>query len=452
MSDQKQYYNNTQPGETSLESRTGAKVVMDNNGGIKLSSVRSKAYLDELRKNGLLQTTSQNPDEDSSYMFIGEGNVDINNQGSVNQDSLNITAETENQEANIIEPDRTEIIIASLPVEEPKPSPTPTPSPSLIPLPEDEEVVILGEANFLPSTEPSGQEQLFDNLGAGEGTGLEKNPSPAEVAQTIRNLETTTYTSNSGKSFNIVVGGSNGKSLSNDAQAILDSCYNNFAVNVAIKMNPTNYSKVINKSIPVAPNQPDAKFYKGGVIHSIIQQKYPGTYSAFCAAGTSTAFQVANKYKGAGGFPAGTSSQITWNISGVVTFINGQDYIEQKGGGKLTSSGIEKFKSILNFKGAVVGATYTTGGGKGHIGMVLGAELVGDQGYLYCLDFNLSKILKFNKKRIGGSWGIPTTRIGIAPTAQFTGGAWAPNGLSNANTYEEIGVWNTQNTKNTVFK
>ncbi len=28
MSDQKQYYNNTQPGETSLESRTGAKVVI----------------------------------------------------------------------------------------------------------------------------------------------------------------------------------------------------------------------------------------------------------------------------------------------------------------------------------------------------------------------------------------------------------------------------------------
>ena len=62
--------------------------------------------------------------------------------------------------------------------------------------------------------------------------------------------------------------------------------------------------------------------------------------------------------------------------------------------------------------------------------------------YLYCLDFNLSGgKLKFNKKRLGGSWGIPTTRIGIGPTAQFTGGAWAPNGLSNSNTYEEIGDW-----------
>lgn len=437
MSDKKQYYNNTQPGETSLESRNGAKVVMDNNGGIKLSSVRSKAYLDELRKNGLVQTTSQNPDEDSSYMFIGEGNVDINNQGSVNQDSLSITAQTENQEANIIEPDRNEIIITSLPVEEPKPTPTPTPSPSPI-VQADDEIV---EADFLPFTEPSSQEQRFDNLGAEEGTGLEKILTISEEAQVLKNLETKTYTSNSGKSFNIIVKGSNGKNLSNDAQAILDSCYDKFAVNTAIKMNPTNYSKIINKNIP------DGLFIKGGVIHSIIQQKYPGTYDAFCAASISTAFQVVNKYKGAGGFPAGASSQIIWNVPGVVTFIKDEDYFEQKGGGYLTPSGIEKFKSILNFKGAVIGARYNTG--KGHIGMVLGAELVGNQGYLYCLDFNLSKILKFNKKRIGGWWGVPTTRIGIGPTAQFAGGAWAPNGLSNANTYEAIGNWKENKT---IFK
>lgn len=434
----KQYYNNTQPGETSLESRSGAKVVMDSSGSILLTSVKSKNYLEELRKNNFIENTSQNPDEDSSYLFIGEGNVDLNNQGSTNQDSLSLVTEQENYD--IIEPNIEENIVTSLPVQEPLPSVTPPPSPTPTPTPLPEEEVII---ESLPDREFSSQDQLFDNLGAGEGTGLERNPTPAEVAQTVKTLETKTYSANNGKSFNIVVKGSNGKSLSSEAQAILDSCYDKYAVNAAIKMNPTNYSKIINNNIS------DGKFAEGGIIHSIIQQKYPGTYNAYCAAGLSTSFQVVNKYKNAGGFPAGASSQIIWNVPGVVTFIKGEDYIEKSSSsqGNLTSSGITKFNSILNFKGAVIGARYTSG--FGHIGMILGAELVGNQGYLYCLDFNLSSTLKFNRKRIGGNWGVPTIRIGIGPTAQFSGGAWAPSGLSNSNIYYEIGDWKTNKS---VFK
>jgi hypothetical protein len=437
MSDQKQYYNNTQPGETSLESRTGAKVVMDNKGGIKLSSVRSKAYLDELRKNGLLQTTSQNPDEDSSYMFIGEGNVDINNQGSVNQDSLNITAETENQEANIIEPDRTEIIIASLPTEEPKPSPTPTPSPSYIPLPLDEEVVI---SDSLPETELSGQEQTFDNTGVNEnGTGQEKPLSITERAQILSQLETKNYTAPSGKTYNVVKGGK----LTPDAQALLDSCKSTNAVNSAIKMNPTNYG-VVNKNLPV--------FSYNGTMHSVIVAKRVCPPNLFCSAGVITSFIAANGNDKAGGFPLNNSSQVVFNINGVVTLLRNKDYI----GTKLTKEGIDKFNSTLGFKGAVFAVTKANG--SGHIGMVLGAELSGTQGTLYTLEFNTGAPggnqrgggkLAFRKRVIGGSWGFVDLKFSIAPTSQFSGGSWTPNGLSNPNTFEAIGNWKENKT---VFK
>jgi hypothetical protein len=86
--------------------------------------------------------------------------------------------------------------------------------------------------------------------------------------------------------------------------------------------------------------------------------------------------------------------------------------------------------------------------------MVLGAELIGKVGWLYTLEFNTSigsgsqsqgGKLAFRKRKIGGSWSKtnPESDIAftIAPTSQYGGGKWAPNGLSKDNTYLSIGSW-----------
>jgi hypothetical protein len=96
----KQYYNNINPGETSIESRTGAKIVM--NDGLVINAARRPEYLDQLRKDNYQGNIKQNVDEDTSFVSMGKIPVDIKQQGNVNQESI-----LENKESKIITPTRT---------------------------------------------------------------------------------------------------------------------------------------------------------------------------------------------------------------------------------------------------------------------------------------------------------------------------------------------------------
>jgi len=89
----KQYYNNTQPGETSIESRSGTKIVMDNKGNVLFTTSRRTEYLDQLHKDNYQGNINLNPDEEESYFFIGTDQIDINQVGNINQDSINIKNE-----------------------------------------------------------------------------------------------------------------------------------------------------------------------------------------------------------------------------------------------------------------------------------------------------------------------------------------------------------------------
>ena len=100
MDNNKQYYNNINPGETSIESRTGAKIVM--NDGLVINAARRPEYLDQLRKDNYQGNTKQNVDEDTSFVSMGKIPVDIKQQGNVNQESI-----LENKESKITTPTRT---------------------------------------------------------------------------------------------------------------------------------------------------------------------------------------------------------------------------------------------------------------------------------------------------------------------------------------------------------
>lgn len=88
MNNKKQYYNNLNPGETSIESRTGAKIVMNNN--ITISAVRRQEYLDQLRQEGYQGNINPSLDEDTSMVYMGIGQVTLDEQGNVTQLSLGV--------------------------------------------------------------------------------------------------------------------------------------------------------------------------------------------------------------------------------------------------------------------------------------------------------------------------------------------------------------------------
>lgn len=95
----KQYFNNSKPGEKTIESRDGSKVVLDSNGNVILTTALDTEYSDLLTINGYQDNINPNPDKDASYFFVGTNQIDLNNQGNKNQDSINIKSD------NVITPD-----------------------------------------------------------------------------------------------------------------------------------------------------------------------------------------------------------------------------------------------------------------------------------------------------------------------------------------------------------
>jgi len=420
----KQYYNDTKPGETSIESRSGAKIVMDEKGGTTIVSNLQDQNINQLRDNNFNGNVAPNPDKNNSYLYIGKGNVNINDQGNTNQDSTGITA-TDNTK-DIVQPIIPTPIASSLPNSEPTPSPTPTPAVSE---PVAEEGFIFEEN--LPDQELSGQEQFFSNTGVPEQSDTNKKLTISEEVKLLNEI--------AGKEFKvgaITISVVSGGKLTPEAQVLLDSCKADNAVNTAIKMNPTNYTTIVNSNLP--------QFKYNGVMHNIIVAKMKCPVNLFCAAGVSTSFIATNGNDKAGNFPINNSSQLARSISGAIILNRNDDYNDQE----LTDSGVTKFNQTLNFTGGIFCVTKRDG--TGHIGMVLGSELIGKVGWIYTLEFNTSGgrgnqrtggQLALRKRKIGGSWGFTDIAFTIAPTSQYEGGKWAPNGLSKDNTYLSIGSW-----------
>jgi len=428
----KQYYNNTKPGETSIESRSGAKIVMDTNGGTTITSNIQEQFINQLRDDNFKGNIAPNPDQNNSFVYIGKGNVEINDQGNTNQDSTGLTASTDE---NIVQPVPVESPTESLPSVEPTPTPSVTPP---VTEPVVEEGFIFEEE--LPETEFNSQQQFYVNTGVPEdGSGLEKPLIVRQEQQLLYEISGKKFTVK-GKA-NVYVVDKTGK-LTAESQLLLDSCKADNAVNSAIKMNPTNYKTIVNDKLP--------QFVYNGVTHNIILAVMKCPANLFCASGISVAFIAANGSNKAGGFPKSASSQVARDIPGAVIMNRNVDY--DKNG--LTQSGINKFNSTLNFTGAVF--CITKKDGTGHIGMVLGAELIGKVGWLYTLEYNTSAPggdqrqggqLALRKRQIGASWSKkdPESDVAftIAPTSQYGGGKWAPNGLSGNNSYLSIGSWIT---------
>jgi hypothetical protein len=84
----KQYYTNLNPNEKVIENRFGSKVVMDNSGNVLLTTSRRTEYIDQLRQENYQGDINLNPDEEGSFFYVGTGQIDINQQGNINQDSL----------------------------------------------------------------------------------------------------------------------------------------------------------------------------------------------------------------------------------------------------------------------------------------------------------------------------------------------------------------------------
>jgi hypothetical protein len=338
------------------------------------------------------------------------------------------------------------------------------------------------------------------------------------------------------------------------------SCKSKNAVNSAILMNPTNYtvsqlftlpniipSKIINESnlgtisslnsnlynIDYVPNrnmppftiinQRNGKlayqvtngwFHKWSPLFMSILKIVPGPDNLFCAMGIGTAFAACNPQKGniynnTGGFPRSSSSQLIGGneFKDIRTFYPYSDYDSEKG--YLTDNGLRKAEAIRNWKGAVYSFSYPNG--TGHIGMVLGAEILQEpiskkyRCWLYTLEYNTKissandpsvvdnpdefirqnlakpgvnyymyteslknpnyKLLKpngvedpqwsksggndertggklaFRIRLLGGKGAKYITAYTLGNTENFSGGSWAPNGLTQANEYVSIGNW-----------
>jgi hypothetical protein len=96
----KQYFNQSQPGEKTIESRDGSKVIMDSNGNVVLTTALTTEYMDELIVSSFQNNIDSNeyPDNGASYFFVGTNEVNLNNVGNKNQDSINIKSD------NVISP------------------------------------------------------------------------------------------------------------------------------------------------------------------------------------------------------------------------------------------------------------------------------------------------------------------------------------------------------------
>jgi hypothetical protein len=156
--DNKQYYSNLSSNEQSIESRKGSKILMDSKGNVLLTTSRRPEYINQLREEYYQGNIALNPDEEGSYFFVGTDQVDINQAGNVNQDSINV------QFNDIVSPE----FGVSTSLDEP----------NFIPLPVNK--------NTLPDDEYSyGDSAWFNGFGDinGDGTGFEGTPSPEDIIE-----------------------------------------------------------------------------------------------------------------------------------------------------------------------------------------------------------------------------------------------------------------------------
>jgi hypothetical protein len=258
-------------------------------------------------------------------------------------------------------------------------------------------------------------------------------------------------------------------------------------------------------------------FHKWSPMFSTILKIVPDTPdNLFCAIGICAAFAACNPQRGnvlsnLGGFPKSASSQLITDTPNafkeVITLNLGTD-IERGGRGYLSNEGLKQIEKIRSWKGAIF--NWRNSNGQGHIGMVLGAEILQEpitkkyRCWLYTLEYNtltssgtdpkiinnpeefvrqnlakpgvnyymqteLSKDpkyilrkpngtedpqyrdrgkdersggkLAFRLRLFGGTGDVDPIRTSIANTENLSGGAWAPNGLTQANEYLSIGNW-----------
>jgi hypothetical protein len=225
----------------------------------------------------------------------------------------------------------------------------------------------------------------------------------------------------------------------------ISTCKSKNAVNSAILMNPTNYfapnpltlfsplpspippiiisenklgaynnlnpnlyntDSVPNRNMPPLTNikrngqltyqRTNGWFHKWSPMFSAILKITEGPDDLFCAMGITAAFTACNPQKGniysnTGGFPGSSSSQLIVGstFKDIKTFRDAFDYDEK---GYLTDNGLIKAEAIRNWKGAVYNFTYQNN--TGHIGMVLGAEILQEpitkkyRCWLYTLEYN----------------------------------------------------------------
>ena len=179
----------------------------------------------------------------------------------------------------------------------------------------------------------------------------------------------------------------------------------------ALNPNLSNTDSVPNKNMPpltivnqkgkLVYQKTNGWFHKWSPLFSTIMKIVPETPDyLFCSAGIATAFAACNNQKGnvysnTGGFPKSPSSQLIANSSKsfkeIITLNLGTD-IEDGGRGYLSKEGLKQIEKIQSWKGAVFNWTYP--GGSGHIGMVLGAEILQEpitkkyRCWLYTLEYN----------------------------------------------------------------
>jgi hypothetical protein len=91
----KQYYTNLNPNEKVIENRFGSKVVMDNSGNVLLTTSRRTEYIDQLRQENYQGNINLSPDEEGSFFYVGTGQVDLNQQGNINQESLTLEPQSD---------------------------------------------------------------------------------------------------------------------------------------------------------------------------------------------------------------------------------------------------------------------------------------------------------------------------------------------------------------------
>jgi hypothetical protein len=92
MDNKKQYYNNLKPGDTSIESRLGAKILMSDD--LTINASLRPEYLGQLRQEYYQGNVDPSLDKNTSIVYMGNKQVTLDQQGNVTQLSLGVQQST----------------------------------------------------------------------------------------------------------------------------------------------------------------------------------------------------------------------------------------------------------------------------------------------------------------------------------------------------------------------